>query len=74
MQYFYFIQDNDGRTALHKGSRKDLAEIVTKLLDHSGIDVNPIDAEGLTPVMMATKFGKFESLKVCLHLTQLKIQ
>ena len=73
-QYIYFVQDSNGRTALHKGSRKDLPEIVSKLLSHSGIDVNPVDTEGLTPLMEAAKFGKFESLKVCLHFTQLKIQ
>ena len=35
-----------------------------ELLRQPGIDVNPVDNEGMTPVMEATKYGKFESLKV----------
>ena len=35
-----------------------------ELLRQPGIDVNPVDNDGMTPVMEATKYGKFESLKV----------
>merc|ERR1712013_208836 len=61
------LKDTNGRTALHKGARKDFQEIVKELLNHPAIDVNPVDNAGMTPVIEATKFGKLKSLKVLLN-------
>ena len=65
----YHTSDATGLTALHLAIAIDDARIVQLLLAHPDIDANTEDETGMTPIEMATRRGKLETLEVVLMLT-----
>ena len=58
------ILDEHGLSALHLGTTTDRGDIVRKLLDYQGINVNQESKKGVTPILLATTKGKVNALHV----------
>ena len=56
--------DEHGLSILHIGTSLDRGGAIKKLLRHPDIDVNPVSKKGLTPIILATKNAKLNSLEV----------